>query len=288
MTLDLGILLAVTAMLGWGIADFLAKIAIDKIGYKTSLVLNQTVALVPAAIFALLFFKMSAISVGLVGIIVLAGISGVFGYIFLYRGFQKGNVSIVSPITASWSVVTILLAFFLFGETLMPVQIVGIIAVLIGVFFASTNFAEFQKSIKKGSSAGVLDAIIAMFSWGVSYALLRPIVTAVGPIIALLFLKVIATATLFSWTGITKTKISIPSKLIFLFIGTAGVLDFLAYTAFNFSLNTQLVSIVSPIAATAPAVTIVLAYYFLKEKIVNNQKLGIIAILVGLILISIV
>jgi drug/metabolite transporter (DMT)-like permease len=127
-----------------------------------------------------------------------------------------------------------------------------------------------------------------MFSWGVSYALLRPIVTAVGPIIALLFLKVIATATLFSWTGITKTKISIPSKLIFLFIGTAGVLDFLAYTAFNFSLNTQLVSIVSPIAATAPAVTIVLAYYFLKEKIVNNQKLGIIAILVGLILISIV
>ena len=103
MTLDLGILLAVTAMLGWGIADFLAKIAIDKIGYKTSLVLNQTVALVPAAIFALLFFKMSAISVGLVGIIVLAGISGVFGYIFLYRGFQKGNVSIVSPITASWS-----------------------------------------------------------------------------------------------------------------------------------------------------------------------------------------
>jgi len=286
MALEFGILLAVTAMMSWGIADFLAKKAIDKVGYKTSLVLNQAVALIPAVIFAILFFRMPSFSIYLVGITLLAGISGVFGYIFLYRGFQKGNVSVVSPITASWSVVTILLAFLLFGETLMPIQIAGIIAVLIGVFFASTNFAEFKTSIKQGRSAGVLDAIIAMISWGISYALLKPLIAAVGPIVALLFLKLIAAATLFSWMGATKTKFSIPPKLIFLFIATAGLLDFLAYTAFNLSLGTQLVSVVSPIAATAPAVTIVLAYVFLKERLVNNQKLGIIAILAGLILVS--
>ena len=229
MALDLGILFAITAMLGWGIADFLAKKAIDKIGYKTSLVLNQVVALIPAVIFALLFFKLPPLSNYLLSLIVLAGISGVFGYIFLYRGFQKGNISVVSPITASWSVVTILLAFILFGETLIPIQIVGIIAVLIGVFFASTNFANSKTASNRGRSAGVLDALIAMISWGISYALLRPIVGAVGPIMALLFLKLIATATLFSWTGATKTKISIPPKMIFLFIATAGVLDFLRF-----------------------------------------------------------
>ena len=37
MALDLGILLAITAMISWGIADFFAKKAIDKIGYKTSI-----------------------------------------------------------------------------------------------------------------------------------------------------------------------------------------------------------------------------------------------------------
>ena len=231
---------------------------------------------------------MPSLSIDLIAITVLAGISGIFGYIFLYRGFQKGNVSVVSPITASWSVVTILLAFFLFQETLTIIQIFGIIAVLIGVFFASTNFSELKNSIKQGASAGVSDAIISMIAWGISYALLKPIVAAVGPIMTLLYLKVLATATLFFWTGATKTKISIPPKMIFLFIATAGLLDFLAYTAFNLSLNTQLVSIVSPIAATAPAVTVVLAYFFLKERIVNNQKLGIIAILAGLILISII
>ena len=60
----------------------------------------------------------------------------------------------------------------------------------------------------------------------------------------------------------------------------------MGFTTFNLSLNTQFVSIVGPIAATAPAVTIVLAYFFLKERVVSNQKLGIIAILAGLILIS--
>ena len=41
-----------------------------------------------------------------------------------------------------------------------------------------------------------------------------------------------------------------------------------------------------PIAATYPAVTIMLAYFFLKEKIVTNQKIGIIAILAGIALVA--
>jgi uncharacterized membrane protein len=45
---------------------------------------------------------------------------------------------------------------------------------------------------------------------------------------------------------------------------------------------------VGPIAATAPAVTVLLAYFFLQEKVVTNQKIGIIAILIGLVLISLV
>jgi drug/metabolite transporter (DMT)-like permease len=229
---------------------------------------------------------MPPFSVELIGIIIVGGLSGIVGYIFLFRGFQRGNVSVVAPITASWSVITVLLATIFFGETLTLIQIIGIMAVLTGVFFASTNFAELKSSIKQRRSAGTMDGIVTMIAWGISYALLKPITAAVGPIIAILFFKIFAVGVLFSWTGATKTKISLPAKLIFLFIALAGVLDFLAFIAFNVSLSSQFVSIVSPIVATAPAVTIALAYFFLKERIANNQKLGIIAILVGLVLIS--
>ena len=140
---------------------------------------------------AALFFKIPNFSPLLAGEIVLAGVTGVIGYIFFYRGFGKGNVSVVAPITASWSVITVLLAAFLFAEALTPLQIVGVIAVFIGVFFASTNFAELKKSIKMGGwSAGATDAAVAMIAWGISYALLKPITSAVGPIMALFLLKI--------------------------------------------------------------------------------------------------
>jgi len=287
MALDWGIALAVAAMVSWGVADFLAKKAIDQVGYRTSIVINQAVAFVPILFVTALFFRMPSFSPLLVGETILAGVTGVIGYIFFYRGFGKGNVSVIAPITASWSVITVLLASFLFAEALMPLQIIGVISVFIGVFFASTNFTELKKSVKIGGwSAGAADAVVAMIAWGISYALLKPITSTVGPVIALFLLKILAVTTLFSWIGVTKTKVSFPAKMIFLLLSVAGLLDFVAYLAFNFSLNTQYVSVASAIVATAPAITIALAYIFLKERVVRNQKLGIIAILVGLILIS--
>ena len=289
MALDWGIALAVAAMVSWGVADFLAKKAIDQIGYRISIVINQVVSFMPILLIAALFFKLPSFTPLLASETVLAGVTGVIGYIFLYRGLGNGNVSVVAPITASWSVITVLLAAFLFAEELKPLQIAGVIAVFIGVFFASTNLSEFKKSIKTGGwSAGAADALIAMVAWGISYALLKPITSAIGPVMALFLLKILAVAALLSWTGVSKIKISLPAKTTFLLLAVAGLLDFSAYLAFNFSLNTQYVSVASAIVATAPAITIGLAYVFLKERVVRNQKLGIIAILVGLVLISLI
>ena len=286
MTLDIGILFAVTTMLSWGISDFFAKQAINKIGYKTPLFLNHTVALIPIIIFAFLFFKMPAFSVGLVSMIILAGVLGIVGYIFLYRGFQNGNVSIVAPVASSWSVLTTLFAFFLFNETLTSLQLLGIITVFVGIFLASTNLAELKQSIRLVKTNGILDGVIAMTAWGISYTLIRPVSEVTGPIVALLFFRAIAFMALLSWTGITKTKITLPTRLIFFLIAAAGILDFVGYAAFNVSMTQEFVSIAGPIAATCPAVTIILAYVFLKEKMVNNQKLGILAILTGLVLVT--
>lgn len=286
MALALGILLAIVALLSWGIADFFAKKAIDKVGYKTALLLNNATAFIPMIVLAVFFFKLPTFSIGLLLITVSAGVLAIIGYVFLYRGFQKGNVSVVSPISASWSVITTLLAVFIFQETLMPLQIIGVIAVFVGVFLASTNFGELKKSIREGRSSGISDGLISMIAWGITYTLLKPLTIAFGPITTLFFLRITAITILFSATKITKTKISIPTKLIYMFIAIAGLLDLLGFVAFNFSISSEFVSIVGPIAASAPAVTVILAYFFLKEKIVSNQKIGIIAILTGLALIS--
>ncbi|MGA2385601.1 MAG: DMT family transporter [Candidatus Bathyarchaeia archaeon] len=288
MTLEIGILFAIVSMLSWGTADFFAKKVIDKIGCTTTLVFNLSASLGPILVFAVLFSKIPPITIGLVSITVVAGVLGIIGYIFLYRGFQKGKVSVVSPISASWAVITTLLAIFLFKEELTLLQIIGIIVIFVGVFLTSTNLAELKKSIKHVRYNGIMDGIISMIAWGIAYAVIKPVVSTAGPIMALFLLRAVGTLSLFSWVGFSGKKISRPTKLVFLFLIIVSALDTFGFAAYNVGITTEFVSIVSPVAATYPAVTILLAYLFLKERVVNNQKIGVVAILAGLALISIV
>src|SRR5208283_554895 len=186
MTLEIGILFAIVTMLSWGAADFFAKKAIDKTGYKVSLVINQSASFVPIFICAILFFKLPSFTADLALTILLTGVFGIIGYIFLFRGFQKGNISVVSPISACWAIITTLLAVFLFKEQLTLVQIIGVVVVFVGVFLASTNLAELRKSVRHWRHNGVMDGIICMIAWGITYALIKPIVAVAGPIMALL------------------------------------------------------------------------------------------------------
>ena len=72
-----------------------------------------------------------------------------------------------------------------------------------------------------------------------------------------------------------------------MFILLVGIIDILGAVFYAFSATKGMISIVGPIAALFPAVTIVLARIFLKEKLIFNQKIGVVSILVGLVLLSI-
>jgi drug/metabolite transporter (DMT)-like permease len=288
MDAKIGILFAITAMLSWGVGDFLAKKAIDKIGYAKSMMINLLASFGPILIYAILFPRIPAMSIELVLLVVVTAVFSAIGYFYFYKGLEKGNVSVVSPISSSWAVVTTSLATVIFKEVLTSFQVVGIMIVFVGIFLASTNLRELRKSISHGMSNGASEAIIAMIGWGITFALAKPLVDMTGPAMTLLFMRGGSFLFVFSWTRIVGTRLTIPERSITLFLIVSGLLDTLGFLAYNLGVTTAFVSIVSPIAATFPAVTIVLAYIFLKERVVNSQKVGIVAILAGLILISLV
>jgi len=274
-------------MLSWGVADFLAKKGVDKIGAVPSLMINQAVALGPIAVFAVLFYPKPIFSLQLVLLIMVTGLLGFLGYLYLYKGLRKGNLSVVSPISASWFVITTIVASLLFQEALLPVQIAGIGVVFAGVFLTSANLSEFKRNIGEVRSNGALEAVAAMVAWGFAFAFIKPVVVATGPILSLLLARVMAFAFLFSYVGVTKTKIVFPTKLILMFLVVAGLLDALGYAAFNLGVSAEYVSIISPIAGAYPAITVLLARFFLKEKMVHSQKVGVISILTGLVLMAV-
>jgi drug/metabolite transporter (DMT)-like permease len=288
MAIEIGVLFAVATMLSWGAADYFAKKAIDKVGSVVALLLNQAIAIGPIVAFALLTAPMPALSVNLVLLVLITGVLSLLGYFYLYKGLSKGNLSVVSPISASWFVITALLAAILFTEILTPLHTAGILVVFAGVFLASTNLSEFRRSVGLGRSNGVLEALISMVTWGFAFALVKPIVDAAGPVMALLMTRIVAGGSLLLWTKAAKTQLSLPAKSVLMFLVAAGLLDAFGFAAYNIGVATQYVSVVSPIAAAYPAVSILLARFLLKEHLATTQKIGVVAILTGLALVALI
>ena len=56
---------------------------------------------------------------------------------------------------------------------------------------------------------------------------------------------------------------------------------------FSIGISVSLVSLVAVISSLYPLIVVILARIFLKEKLFSIQKIGIVAILLGLVLISI-
>lgn len=269
-----------------GVADFFAKKAVDKVGYATSLVINYSIALGPIFVSSILFFKQLTPTPDLVLMALTTGFLGFLGYFFFYKGLKKGNLSIVSPIASSWFVITIMVAVFVFGEKLMILNIIGVVAVFSGLFLTSTDLTQFKHEIRKVKSNGVLEALISMIAWGFAFAITKYVVALTGPFVALLLVRVIAFLSMFLWINISNTKIVLPSKLTFIFLIAVALLDAFGYVLYNIGVEAELISVISPIAAAYPAVTVVLASFFLKEKLTRTKKVGITIILTGLVLIS--
>jgi len=147
---------------------------------------------------------------------------------------------------------------------------------------------DFLKIKKLNIASGTKEGLIAMFGWGISLFLLVPASKALGwflPIVILRLFSVLFLASYIIFRKQSFRKNLQPSIFILLF--PAGLLDMVAFFAYSFGVEREYASIVAPIGASFPLVTIVLARIFLKEKLVLYQIIGIFSIITGLILISI-
>jgi uncharacterized membrane protein len=64
------------------------------------------------------------------------------GYLFFFKGFEIGNVSIVTAAMNLWAVFTMLFAFTFMGQRLSTIQSLGVLMILTGVTLASLNWRE--------------------------------------------------------------------------------------------------------------------------------------------------
>jgi drug/metabolite transporter (DMT)-like permease len=128
-----------------------------------------------------------------------------------------------------------------------------------------------------------LDAVGAALLWGISLGVAKPLVLAWGPLLPALFLFIFMTLALYIFLRPPLSRIR--SSLDPVAAG-AGILIAFGWLAANTAVQTVPVSLLSPISATYPLVTIALAYSRLGERPQPLQWFGIALAIAGVALVS--
>ena len=234
-------------------------------------VLTPSVAVTPPAALAL----------------VAAGVLNFFAFIYLYRAFHKGVVSVVAPVAYTYPVVTTAFSVLFLGVVLAPVRTASIGCVIAGVLLLSTRFSELRR-YRKGSglpnlTAGVASAVVSSVFFGIVYVGIGYATPSAGYVLPVVFLRAVGTVVGIVAAPVLKESIR-PTRASFSKVIIAmGCLEAAGFLAFNYglSLGSDSLPVVAAISGMGGAVAALYALTFLKERLERNQALGLGLALLG-------
>jgi transporter family protein len=280
----LSILCGIAGMFGWGLYDFLGGVYSKQIGPFKSFFWSQLAGFISLLLLLIVFTLNFNVPIRVILLLPVAAIVYSAGYLFFFKGFEIGNVSIVAAVMNLWAVFTMLFAFIFMGQRLSPMQTLGVLMIISGVTVASLNWSDIRSHSFK-LSIGVKETILGAFFFGVFWNISEVISEEIGWLPTTLFVKfgIIVFLLLFSFIikrELVLKKATPKTKIIVLLMGSieAG-----AVAIVNYGLTIGDAILITPIASALSIVTITLAIIFLKDKVTKLQALGMIGAIAGII-----
>lgn len=295
MSLSISIITGLVPMLCWGIADFLQSIVVRKINTYKAMFINNVLGIIVTLPFW--FFINKSIHMNN---LILLSIGGLIQVVAMYNFFQSmkiGEVSIVAPISATYPLVTLALLVFLLGQQISLFKILAILILIMGIILTSTDLRKIKHM---HTVSGIKESIITLFCWG-TYFFIMELIAKNTLLFGINFPATDAMTTFF-YSNITMAvpmlffsmykkgilqKKDYKLKKIMLIVIVNAIIYTTAWIVINYGFVNGITAIIAPISSLYPAITVLLAEYFYKEKLVINQKIGLVIIFIGLILISV-
>lgn len=283
--MDFGALVGIAAVLSWGSADFCAALAVRK--YDAMRVIFWSQAIVAAGLTAicLAFFDISLPSTKLLGAILAVSLLSVTAYLAHYKGLQIGKISVISPIVVSWPVISVVLSILFLNESLTWFKAIGVVLAISGGILVSFRLKDLLKYALSNSAKGVGYAFAAMLCFGIYYFSIGILVNKVGWFLSIFLTRIVALFYLATYVASTA-KFSFPPRAAKYAVVLVGIFELLAFMSYNFALRFTHTSILAPLMAGIPVVTILLAMRVLKERLEINQYVGIVCAVMGAALLA--
>jgi drug/metabolite transporter (DMT)-like permease len=253
------------AAVALGIADFFGARASKTVGPITAAFFVQLAGTVAFCVWYLIAVTRVPELAGATWAYALAGALLIAaGMCTLYLAFERGPVSLASPLSAAYPLVTAAVGVLFFGAALSAAACVAIVVIVIGIMSAAGLFNVDKNERTIG--AGPRLALITTLFWGLAYPLLGAAIDAAGweiitliQLVAMLPVLGVMLRLRRRQEGLTATRLT--HALRSPFVIAAGILQMLAVLAINvgFGLDQAAGTMVVTTSAAYPVITMLLA-----------------------------
>jgi O-acetylserine/cysteine efflux transporter len=279
------ILAGLGGMFGWGLYDFFGGLFSKSIGNFKTFFWSQLAGLVFLALLGVAFAVNLNIPSRILILVPVASILYAVAYLLFFKGFELGNVSIISATMNLWAVFTMLFAFIILDQRLSIFQFAGVLMILAGVALVSLKWGDIKNQDIKLLS-GVKETFVAALLFGIFWIFSEVISENIGWASTTLVVKlgIVLFMLLFSLLAKRELRVSQTSPKIMATILLAGVIEAAAVAVVNWGLTIGDSILVTPISSALSIVTIAMAVIFLKEKITAIQAIGMVIVITGIVL----
>lgn len=267
---------------GYGTADFVAKRTADRVGFVETLWYLEALGTPLLVALALLLEPVTSLPLG--PLLLLVGLSGisVVASFFLYRAFEFGTLSVVSPLASAYPALIVVLAVIVLHELLTLSDAIGIALTLTGVVLI-TRVTLGEVSRAKDHRVGIISAAVAFVGYGVFYFGLKVVVGPIPPIASAAIVRVVSLGPV-ALVAAMRGVLRLPRKGLTWAAITIAVLDSLALVAYNLGLATgHSLAVLGTVSGLFSAVTVAWAVLLHKERLSVPQWIGAAAIFAGIV-----
>ena len=211
----------------------------------------------------------------------LSGLASGASWLCYFKALQLGDINKVVPIDKSSTILTILLAFLFLHEAVSLPKIIGVVLIAIGTFLMIE-----KRDVNPGQAKGkgwLLYAVGAAVFASLTSILGKVGISGVESNLGTAIRTVVVLA--MSWvmvfaTGKQKTVRNIPKKELG-FICLSGLATGASWLCYYRALQDGLASVVVPIDKLSILVTILFSYLVFRERLSKRAFAGLLAIVVG-------
>lgn len=278
------LMMAVLSAFFAGLTSILAKCGIRKTDSDVATALRTIVVLIFS--WLMVFVVGSAGGITEIGqksliFLILSGLSTGASWICYFKALSIGDVNKVVPVDKSSTILSVLLAIILFGETShLAVKLLGTALLAVGIFLM---IEKKQSSGANKNNRWMIYAVLSAVFAALTSILAKVGITGVESNLgtAMRTGVVLIVAWLIVLMKGKQKKIKEINKKEFAFIALSGLATGASWLCYYYAIQNGVVSVVVPIDKLSIIVTVLFSRVFLKENISKKALAGLALMVVG-------